>query len=153
MGRSAIGDVRAGVKSAWAVGGPLGEVAPPASVYAGAVPAEPAPPYVRIRAEADGDPVYPAPAVPGQAYVQRVLLTVEVYVAGADGQAAADLLGPKVAAVQTAFGNEDWPIPDTVLLASFAGEPKEEAEKATYNGEPVWRADVPFRLTLQRTVR
>lgn len=154
MARSAAGDVRAGVVSAWPTvsAAALNAAIPAANLYAGGLPAKPTPPYAQVLAVPEGEPEFTQPVAQGSPYVQRVALTVKVWAAGTAAVAASDAVSSLAALVLAAFGNEAWTIADTRLLASLPQEPA-EVEDGLYNGEPVWRADVVFKLTLQRAVK
>jgi hypothetical protein len=140
-------DVKQGVVAAWAADPALAARVPVASVYSGGVPGGPQPPYASLEVQPQGRE-YGSPVQPGTPHLDRQRLTVRVWASGRDAEAAA---GEIALLALAALGDEQlWTVPDSVLVAVMPGGELHAEEDGEYHGNPVWRADVPLDLTLQR---
>lgn len=149
MSSSVDRDLKAGVKTAWLADTALVTAIPIASVYSGSVPSAPVPPYAAVDVE-DIENEYQSPPDTGEAekFVARRRLIIRLWAAGSDPEEA---VGGLVALVRAAFGKHSWTVPDSDLQVSLP-EAETHREDGIYQGDMVWRADVPFEVWLTRTL-
>lgn len=137
-------DVKQGAFTTWKSFVETTAAVSPDKCFAGPLPGQPCPPYMQLDCVQDGERQIFTGFGPGADYLDYRKLIVRFWAVGETA------LAPLVGLAQAAF-MPTFVIPVGQVLHSLPGNEMTADDKSLFEGNPVWRAEVEFKLMLQRT--